>query len=136
MTGQRSQHLEMLYRIVSAVSVVGTVAAVVMMTALSGALAVPGLTPEEAPAAVATPQAERPLHLAQATFVRQDVHYSDTIVTPPPILGRRSCVACQRTATGTATQKRVVERHWYRAHANTPRVASSAPCHESNCQFR
>lgn len=107
--------------------------------AVTGAIALAAATLGDAPAARGEPAASgehQQIQLAQSTFVRQDVHYSDTIVSPPPIVAGRSCVFCKRTTTGTARQNRVVERHWYRAHAGTPKVSRNDGCGAPRCQNR
>ncbi|WP_139312803.1 hypothetical protein [Acuticoccus yangtzensis] len=145
---QRSRHLEFLHKLVGVASTALTIAAAIVITTLSGASADPD---RQAQAAMqpALPEYNMPqlrsdvmpldqsYEVAQATFVRQDVVYSDGIVAAETIrVGRECGVRCGHTVRGTLGHHPVKERYWSRATVAPARGTVSPTCRTQTCVVR
>lgn len=114
-----SFHLEALRRAGRAAALLATALAAVTFVALSLMFepSTPGGVTTADPADEIVSRRlpdQAPFHVAQATFVAQDVLGPTTILTPPAIVRGECGLSCGEGRVRRST-RRVRERYWYRA---------------------
>lgn len=138
-SSEPSKHMQSLRRLGEALPTALTVIALLLfvsVVALPGAFGRDGHSSASAVDGVHAPSGEagpadqiaadrsvnRPVQLAQATFVRQDV-YDDAIEIRPQAIDRSACGNGCIAGRATVTTHRVKERYWSRAPSHVGREA-------------
>ena len=135
-----SRHLVLVRRLAGVASVLFAVVGGVAFAELPGSGERPereGVTPPSTGEELFT-GAKDDVQVAQATFVRQDVIYTDRVVTAAPTIGGVLCgVRCGEPAGGTIRPDTVRERYWSRTDLTVTRpVPPSSICDGTNCPSR